>query len=554
MVLDIKKIKAEYGFPSAIPPEKPAGQGKFFTTFYNVRGQLFDICEKIKEEAYQEAYTKTLARKFNKILVEQGEATQEELEAKAKEEGEKAKRQALPMQPLGVAVMLKKYVRFIRIKPEAQGQKAPLYFYNPSIGIWLEDNEFLQDLISIIFPMATEKQAGDVLYKLARQAPLKTIQREYTAIGYQLYNAKTGQFEELRPEVIVTRKIKTGYNPQATEPEINGWKPTEWLSELFEHDEELYNLAIQVIKACVTGESLQKIFWLQGEGGTGKGTFQQLLINLIGLENVASMKITELNKSRFTTSILLGKSVVIGDDVQKDAEIKDTSIMFSLATGDIMTIEEKQKKPYSIRLNMTVIQSSNGFPRMNGDKSAIDRRFRILPFTGTFKGKPNKAIKMDYINRTEVLEFFIKLAIETPTADINPKISAEILDEHQKEINPVLDFTSKFFTEDLTSEFVPNSFVYHVWKGFLEYYGIKLDKSETGLHREIKSNLPEGFTAGQKTIPAGQQRQSGFYPKEDLPPYANGTYRNGREAPERRRKPKNERGYFNYWANKRKKK
>lgn len=529
-------------------------EDKHFKTFKGVRGQLYEECKRIKEEAYQLAYNEVMEDSKHLENVKSGSLTEAQHQELANQKGQAASEKALPKTPLGVAVMLKKYIRFIRIKPEAKGQKAPLYFYNPSVGIWLEDNEFLQDLISIIFPMATEKQANDVLYKLARQAPLKTIQREYTAIGYQLYSAKTGQFEELRPEIIVTRKIKTGYNPQAVEPEIKGWKPTEWLKELFEHDEELYNLAIQVIKACVTGESLQKIFWLQGEGGTGKGTFQQLLINLIGMENVASMKITELNKSRFTTSILLGKSVVIGDDVQKDAVINDTSIMFSLATGDIMTIEEKQKKPYSIRLNMTVIQSSNGFPRMNGDKSAIDRRFRILPFTGAFKDKPNKAIKMDYINRTEVLEFFIKLAIETPTADINPKISAEILDEHQKEMNPVLDFTFQFFTEDLSSDFIPNSFVYHIWKGFLEYYGIKLVKSERSLHREIKSNLPDGFTTGQKIIPAGKEHHNGFFPRDDLPFFANGNYSNGRGAPERQKKPKNERGYLNHLAKKRKKK
>lgn len=66
-----------------------------------------------------------------------------------------------------------------------------------------------------------------------------------------------------------------------------------------------------------------------------------------------------------------------------------------------------------------------------------------------------------------------------------------------------------------------------------------------GLHREIKSNLPEGFAVGQKTIPAGQQIHKGFYPKEDLPSFASLNYFNGRETPERQKKPKNERGYYN---------
>ena len=527
--------------------EARESEDKHFKTFKGVRGQLIKECQEIKDKAYQQAYEEVMADSKHLENVKAGRLTEAQHEELAQQKGEEKSSKTLPTNPLGVAIMLKKYVRFIRIKPEAQGQKAPLYFYNPDFGIWLEDNEFLQDLISVIYPNATEKQAFDTLYKIARQSQMREIQGNYTVIGKQLYNAKTGIFEETTPEITATRKIKTGYSPGAEEPIINGWKPTAWLLELFDGDKELYNLAIQIIKASVTGQSLQKIFWLFGEGGTGKGTFQQLLINLVGMENVASLKITGLTKSQFSTSILLGKSLVIGDDVQKDAVIRDTSDMFSLATGDIMTIEDKGKRPYSIRLNMTVVQSSNGLPRMNGDKSAIDRRFRILPFTKIFKGNPNKAIKDDYINRKEVLEYLVKLAIETPIADINPTKSIEILEEHHKDMNPVIDFVSKFFTDELTSEFIPNSFVYHVWKGFLEYYGIKENRSEMGLHREIKSNLPEGFAVGQKVIPAGQQIHKGFYPKEDLPLFASITYANGRETPEKQRKPKNERGYYNHW-------
>ncbi|MBY4978330.1 phage/plasmid primase, P4 family [Streptococcus suis] len=544
---ELKNLKSEI-------EEVRESEDQHFKTFKGVRGQLFQVCQALKDEAYQLAYDEVIADSKHLENVNAGRLTREQHEQLAKQNGQEASEKALPTKPLGVAILLKKHIRFIRIKPEAQGQKAPLYFYNPDYGIWLEDNEFLQDLISVIFPNATEKQAFDTLYKIARQSQMKEIQGDYTVIGNQLYNAKTGVFEALTPDITVTRKIKTGYNPKAKEPTIKGWKPTAWLLELFDGDKELYDLAIQIIKASITGQSLQKIFWLFGEGGTGKGTFQQLLINLVGMENVASLKITGLTKSQFSTSILLGKSLVIGDDVQKDALIKDTSDMFSLATGDIMTIEDKGKRPYSIRLNMTVVQSSNGLPRMNGDKSAIDRRFRILPFTKVFKSKPNRAIKDDYINRKEVLSYLVRLAIETPIADINPQKSIEILAEHHKDMNPVIDFISQFFTDDLSSEFIPNSYVFHVWKGFLDYYGINQSRTETGLHREIKSNLPEGFEPGQKVIPAGQQLHKGFYPKEDLPPFASLAYSNGRATPERQKKPKNERGYFNHRPSRKKRK
>ncbi|HGC7405069.1 TPA: phage/plasmid primase, P4 family [Streptococcus agalactiae] len=526
--------------------EARESEDKYFKTFKSVRGQLIKECQSIKEEAYQIAYDEVMADSEQLENVKAGRLTEVQHKELAHQKGQEASEKALPKTPLGVAIMLKQYIHFIRIKPEAQGQKAPLYYYNPDFGIWLEDNELLQDLISTIFPNATEKQAFDTLYKIARQSQMKEIQGKYTVIGKQLYNAETGLFEEITPEIIVTRKIKTGYNPNAKEPNLKGWKPTTWLKELFDHDEELYNLAIQIIKASITGQSLQKTFWLYGEGGTGKGTFQQLLINLIGMENVASLKITGLSNSRFSTSILLGKSLVIGDDVQKDAVIKDTSDMFSLATGDIMTIEDKGKRPYSIRLNMTVVQSSNGLPRMNGDKSAIDRRFRILIFSSRFKDKPNPAIKKDYINRKEVLEYLVKLAIETPSEDINPKQSQTLLGEHQKDINPVLDFVEKTFREDLASEFIPNDFIWYCWKQYQDYFNQSFFKTERGLHRDIKQVLPPYIRTGVRTIPSGQQLHKGFYPKEDTPDYASlATYSNGRETPEKRKRPKQDRGYWN---------
>lgn len=472
------------------------------------------------------------------------ELRRQKVENEIVEAAKKEAKKSIPSDQLGIAIFLAKYIHFIRVKPAVRTQKAPLYFYHPDKGVYLEDDELLKDLIQIIAPKTTEKQAFDVLYKLSHKSPLKELQNEFTAWGNCLYNAKENKATEFNYEVIVTRKINTNFNSDVKEPNINGWTVKGWLLELFDNDTELYDLCIQMIRACITGQPLKKLFWLYGDGGTGKGTLQQLIINLIGLENVATLKITEMNKSRFTNSILIGKSVVIGDDIQKDARIKDTSDLFSLTTGDIMTIEEKGKKPYSLQLQMTVIQSSNGFPDMQGDKDAINRRFRILPFTNKFKDKPNKAIKDDYIKRKEVLEYLLKLAIETPIKDINPTKSQDLLNDLQKDINPVLAFIPTVFNNETVSEFIPNSFVFHVWKDFLEYYGYISSKKENAFHREISNNLPNNFKTGQRSIPKGRQHHLGFYPKEDKPFYARIDYSNGRENPDKCKKAKLERGYW----------
>lgn len=532
------------------------------TTFKNIRGQLKREINKIALEAYDKAYQKALehpdtALKLKKLADEvsaweAGESKQDpheelqrqKIETDCRAKAMKAKEKSTPKKPLEVADFLKRFIYFVRIQPAGHNQKAPLYFYHPDNGVYIENEELLRDCIHTINPELTEKQASDVLYKISHSSVMKEIASDYTAFGNCLYNAKTEETQNFTPDIIVTRKIKTNYNKQATEPNISGWTFKTWLADLFDGDNELYRLAIQVIKASVTGSSLNNLFWLYGEGGTGKGTLQQLIINIVGLENIATLKINELHKSRFVTSQLLGKSVVIGDDVQAGADIKDTSVMFSLTTGDPITIEEKGKKPYSLTLNMTVIQSSNGFPNMVGDVQAIERRFRVLPFTSRFKGKPNKAIKHDYINRQEVLEYVVRLALETPTEDVNPQASQDALHDFQLDINPVLAFIADFFTDDLESEFLPNSFVWYVWLYYLEHNNLTSHQAKNDFHNMLGNNLPEGFKKGFRTIPKGREFNIGFHPADDQPDYVKEIYRNNRDTPKKRKEKKQERGYF----------
>lgn len=526
--LDEKVPDIEIPLPAPITEEQ---EDNHLTTFKNIKSVLFDEVEKIKRDAYNRAY--------QEYMLEHENAEDKTARAYA----EKARKKATPNTPLAVAIILKKYIHFTRIKPEGQNQKAPLYFYHPDKGIYTEDNELLQDLMATIYPNITERQAIDTLYKISHSVPLKNKQNNFVVIGSELYNNQTGEFNPFNPNVIATRKVKAEYNPNVTEPTINGWKPTEWLRGLFNHDKESYDLAIQIIRATVTGKTLDNIFWLHGVGGTGKGTFQALLENLVGAENTASFKIDEKN-GRFDTSILIGKSVVIGDDVQKDVVIKDTSIVFSLATGDPIRIEDKGKRPYTTRLKMTVVQSSNGFPRMNADKNAINRRFRVLSFS-ELKGKPDKRIKNDYINRPEVLEYLVKLAIETPFKDIEPQRSIDFLNEEYKEMNPVADFVDRFFNDDVIQcKYVPNGYVFECFKAYCkQHQNSKYFLNEVSLHTEIKSLLPKSFRPKKVTIPKGKRFHKNFNPKLVFNPWHFDTYYNGREHEENQNKSKTERGY-----------
>lgn len=547
--IDLDELQKQLNETKAIEQAQFDEDG-YLITFKGIREQFINILEKNKEIAYQRAYETYM--NSPKALLELARAKEdknnEELRRKKVEGdaiklGKEAKKKATPSTPLQCAEFLKRYIRFIRIRPEGQGQRAPLHFYTPDSGIYSEDNEFLQDLMVTIHPNITERQANDALYKIAHSVPLKDKQDNFVVVGNELYNNETGEFTQFDPRFIVTRKVRMGYNPNATEPIIDGWKPTEWLKGLFNGDRESYDLAIQIIRATITGKTLENIFWLYGEGGTGKGTFQTLLENLVGSENVASFKIDKAS-GKFDTSILIGKTVVIGDDIQKDVVIKDTSVVFSLATGDPIRIEDKGKRPYTTRKRMTVVQSSNGFPRMNADQKAINRRFRVLTFS-ELKGKADKRIKNDYVGRKEVLEYFVKLAIETPFRDVEPQKSIKFLDEAYKEMNPVADFVDRFFNDDVIKcRYVPNGYVFECFKAYCKQHQNKnYFLNEIALHKQIKQILPKTFRPKKVTISKGKVFFDDFNPNLVANPWHFDAYNNGRGEKENLEKDKKERGY-----------
>ncbi|MGT2866401.1 phage/plasmid primase, P4 family [Streptococcus fryi] len=427
-----------------------------------------------------------------------------------------------PISPLMVATYMADLLTVCRVESD-EGTK-PVYFYHPDEGIYFNDREFLKDFISVIEPHHNEKRANDCIYHLTRQAPTRGTENspDLIIVGNGIYNRKTKQLEPFTSNKIFTSKIQTNYNDKATSPNIKGWQFETWLKELFNNNNDLYNLCLQLINAVIRGESLDNMFWFVGEGGTGKGTLQELLINLIGRKNIASIKITDLDgNNRFTLAQAIGKQAIIGDDVQAGAVIKDTSKLFSISGGDTIAVEKKGKDAYSTYLKTVVIQSTNALPKIRGDYHAIRRRMVILPFTKHFKGKPNRAIKSDYIKRPEVLEYVLKLVIDLKyTEFIKPKQSIDMLDDYQESIDPVLAFTQVLFS-DLHSTFIPNDWVWWYFKGFTEHHNFRHEYNSQSLHSIFSNYLPEDWVKlpYPVTLPVGACLPKGFKPKDDQPSY-----------------------------------
>lgn len=136
-----------------------------------------------------------------------------------------------------------------------------------------------------------------------------------------------------------------------------------------------------------------------GDGNNGKGTFQELLTNLIGKKNIATLKVNEFDH-RFKMSLLEGKTAVIGDDVPVGVYIDDGSNFKSVVTGDYVSVEFKNQQSYTAQYRCSVIQSSNGMPRFKDKTNAVFKRLVIVPFNADFKGDKEKEKSKMNISKT----------------------------------------------------------------------------------------------------------------------------------------------------------
>lgn len=398
-------------------------------------------------------------------LIERGNSEREKKEhTTGKGDNLKVKKPRLTT--VEVAYILKEYLAFCLFDLD-EGSRLAMYLQFD--GVYTQNTTLIKRYISYVEQTLTEKQADDVIYKIANLSDVKekTNSRYLIPVKNGVFNLETKLLEPFTPEYVFTSKIVTNYNANAGLPIYDGWNVEDWIKGLSNGEEKLETLLWQVISASMNGNfSRKQSIWLYGNGRTGKGTYQSLISNLVGKKNVATLKLPQFSE-RFSLPMLEGKVCCIGDDVPANVYIDDSSNFNSVITGDTIMVEQKNKPAYSASFNMTVIQSTNGLPRIHNKTEGTYRRFLIVQFKQAFDDETdNWSIKNDYIKRQEVLEYVLHKSINMDFEKfITPESSKELMENYKIENDPVRDFKVSTFDE-FTSTRIP---VYLLYQYFLDF-------------------------------------------------------------------------------------
>ncbi len=140
------------------------------------------------------------------------------------------------------------------------------------------------------------------------------------------------------------------------------------------------------------GNKAQRVEIIEGSGGTGKSQFVEILEVIIGKEKCHELRIQNMD-SRFEISRLLGKTLLVGEDVPGDFLNRKFSHKIKALTGGGHHSVESKNSNATLQIqgkfNILITCNSELQVKLDGDYSAWERRLIIIPFQSH---KPKKRI------------------------------------------------------------------------------------------------------------------------------------------------------------------
>ncbi|MFZ4438579.1 MAG: DNA primase family protein [Syntrophales bacterium] len=245
------------------------------------------------------------------------------------------------------------------------------------------------------------------MIKLSRSVPELQVQLDQLDSDPWLLNCANGTVDlrngDLLPhdrQHLITRMIRTPYNPEATCPRF-----LQFLDEIMDGNENMVAFLQRVFGYALTGSALeQALFFLVGNGANGKTTLIEALRRVFGIYCMHTPTATLIKNNmqiRNDIARLKGARMVTASEVTKGKSLDEATT--KMLTGeDPVTSRLLYKELFEYRPNFKIFLLANHLPEISGSDFGIWRRIVLIPFPVKFDGE----------NRDKNLQ--VKLAEEAP--------------------------------------------------------------------------------------------------------------------------------------------
>lgn len=266
---------------------------------------------------------------------------------------------------------------------------------------------FITGVIQNLLPQLKKNQKQEVIYHIKHSFNLKNIKHadvNYIAFKNGVLNIENGQFIEPNNNFFITNIIPHNYNQLAFDSVVDSvlWQ---WSC----NDESIRNVLLECAGYCLYRNcKFKKGFILYGEKNNGKSSYIDLLVNMLGQDNITSHDLKDLTNQFYRVTIK-DKLANIGDDIQKS--FSDSSDFKKIVSGDLISAKASHKDPIDFKPYCKLIFSCNDYPKLSDNTGAVHNRLISIPFNADFSKNPDKSLRT-HLKSENAIEYFIILAIK----------------------------------------------------------------------------------------------------------------------------------------------
>lgn len=293
--------------------------------------------------------------------------------------------------------------------------------------------------------------------------------RDLIAVGNGIFDYKKKVLIPFSEDYVFLSKSVVNFNPSASlKTYPDGWNVEDWLKDIAV-DDEVCQLLWETIGAVLRPYvKWNKSVWLYSTtGNNGKGTYCELLRNMLGAKAYTSIPIADFSKD-FALGPLIGKQAIIVDENDVGIYIDRIGIMKAVITSDVVTINQKFKQPINYRFRGMMVQCLNEYPRIKDKSDSFYRRQIFVPFDKCFTGRENTAIKEQYLKDPATLEYVMQKILMSDFYKLSePQACKDALADYKETNDPIRQFWDEFESE-FQWDLLPYSFLFDLYKAWYD--------------------------------------------------------------------------------------